>query len=76
VRVEDDPDDRRRRLAHVTDAGRARHALAMRAAAERFDALYPDVDPASLRAAADALEAVWLQIGRDEGYADDPQRRS
>ncbi len=76
VRVEDDPDDRRRRLAHVTDAGRARHALAMGAAAERFDALHPDVDPASLRAAADALEAVWAQVGRDEGYADDPPRRS
>ncbi|MFN2324113.1 MAG: MarR family transcriptional regulator, partial [Trueperaceae bacterium] len=61
VRVEDDPDDRRRRMAHVTETGRARHALATRAATERFDALHPDVDPASLRVAADALEAVWLQ---------------
>lgn len=76
VRIEDDPDDRRRRLAHVTDEGRARHALAMRAASERFDALHPDVDPVSLRAAADALEVVWLQVGRDEGYEDDPPRRA
>jgi MarR family transcriptional regulator for hemolysin len=75
VRVDDDPDDRRRRSTHITEAGRVRHELAMRAAAERFDALHPDVDPASVRAAADALDAVWLQIGRDEGYEDDPPRR-
>jgi DNA-binding MarR family transcriptional regulator len=76
ARVEDDPDDRRRRIAHVTEAGRARHALAQRAAIERFDALFPDVDPTTLREAATALEAVWLQIGRDEGYDDDPPRRT
>jgi DNA-binding MarR family transcriptional regulator len=76
VRVEDDPEDRRRRLAHVTDAGRERHALAMRAAAERFDSLYPDVDPTTIRSAAEALETVWVQIGRDEGYEDDPPRCS
>ena len=76
VRIEDDPDDRRRRLAHVTEAGHARHALAMRAAAEHFDALHPDVDPDSIRAAAEALDVVWAQIGRDEGYADDPSHPS
>jgi DNA-binding MarR family transcriptional regulator len=72
VRVEDDPHDRRRRKAHATDAGRVRHELATRAAVERFEALHPDVEPATLRAAADALEAVWAQIGRPEGYHDDP----
>ena len=76
VRIEDDPVDRRRRLASITERGRERHAFAMRAAAERFDALYPDIDPGTVSAAASALEAVWAQIGRDEGYADDPPRRS
>lgn len=76
VRIEDDPHDRRRRRAHVTEAGRDRHAQAMRASIERFHTLHPDVDSASLRTAADALEALWAQVGRDEGYADDPKRGS
>lgn len=76
VKIEDDPHDRRRRRTHVTEVGRARHAQAMRASIERFHALHPDVDPATLSAAADALEVVWSKIGRDEGYDDDPPRRS
>jgi DNA-binding MarR family transcriptional regulator len=76
VRIDDDPHDRRRRRAHATEAGRARHTLAMGAAVERFHDLHPDADPASLRAAADALEVVWAQIGRNEGYADDPPKRA
>ena len=76
VQIEDDPHDRRRRRAHVTEAGRARHTLAMQASIERFHDLHPDVDPAALSAAADALEIIWAKIGRDEGYADDPPRGS
>jgi len=72
ARIEDDPIDRRKRRAHVTDAGRARHAVAMRASVDRFHALHPEVAPASLRTAAEALDVVWAQIGRDEGYEDDP----
>lgn len=76
VRVEDDPVDRRKRRAYVTEAGRARHTLAMQASVDRFHDLHPEVAPVNLRAAADALDVVWTQIGRDEGYADDPPRRS
>lgn len=76
VHVEDDPHDRRRRRARATEAGRERHDLAMRAAVARFDALHPDVDRGAVRSAADALEALWAQIGRDEGYADDPRPRT
>lgn len=73
--VEDDPHDRRRRRARATDAGRERHELAMGAAAARFDALHPGVDRDGVRVAADALEALWAQVGHDEGYADDPPGR-
>lgn len=75
VRIEDDPSDRRKRRAHLTEAGRLRHAQAMQASVDRFHALHPEVAPVDLRAAADALDVVWAQIGRDEGYADDPPRR-
>lgn len=75
VRIEDDPIDRRKRRAHVTDAGRARHALAMQASVERFHEIHPEVAPVCIRAAAEALDVVWAQIGRDEGYEDDPPSR-
>jgi DNA-binding MarR family transcriptional regulator len=74
VTVEDDPHDRRRRIARPTRAGHALDARAEGVIDATFAQHFPRADRETLRRAALALDALWRCIGSDEGYPDDPDR--
>lgn len=73
VRLADHPHDQRRRVATATPAGLAMLERVEATVVAAFRQAYPDASPAVLRQAAQALEALWNEIGTDEGYPDDPQ---
>ncbi|HBI69634.1 MAG TPA: transcriptional regulator, partial [Massilia sp.] len=67
VRREPSPLDRRVKLAHLTDDGRALYAK-VREEADAFRAAMLDgLDPATLNAAADLLEGLRARIGAPPG---------
>lgn len=65
VAREHSPDDRRRVLHHLTDAGHARLAAANAQLSERLDALLDHLDPDDRRAAADGLALVGSAFRRE-----------
>jgi MarR family transcriptional regulator, transcriptional regulator for hemolysin len=63
VRREPSPLDRRVKLAHLTDDGRALYAKVREEADAFRSAMLDGLDPATLNAAADLLEGLRARIG-------------
>lgn len=63
VRREPSPLDRRVKLAHLTDDGRALYAKVRKEADAFRSAMLDGLDPATLNAAADLLEGLRARIG-------------
>ena len=63
VRREPSPLDRRVKLAHLTDDGRALYAKVRKEADAFRTAMLDGLDPATLNAAADLLEGLRARIG-------------
>ncbi len=63
VRREPSPLDRRVKLAHLTDEGRALYAKVRKEADAFRAAMLDGLDPATLNAAADLLEGLRARIG-------------
>lgn len=63
VRREPSPLDRRVKLAHLTDDGRALYAKVREEADAFRSAMLEGLDPATLNAAADLLEGLRARIG-------------
>ena len=63
VRREPSPLDRRVKLAHLTDDGRALYAKVRKEADAFRAAMLDGLDPATLNAAADLLEGLRARIG-------------
>jgi len=63
VRREPSPLDRRVKLAHLTDDGRALYAKVRKEADAFRSAMLDGLDPATLDAAADLLEGLRARIG-------------
>ena len=63
VRREPSPLDRRVKLAHLTDEGRALYAKVREEADAFRSAMLDGLDPATLNAAADLLEGLRARIG-------------
>jgi len=63
VRREPSPTDRRVKLAHLTDDGRALYAKVRKEADAFRSAMLDGLDPATLSAAADLLEGLRTRIG-------------
>lgn len=67
VRREPSPLDRRVKLAHLTDDGRALYAKVRREADAFRAAMLDGLDPATLNAATDLLEGLRARIGAPPG---------
>lgn len=72
VHLADHPRDHRRRVATATPAGLAMLERAEATAVAAFRQAHPLASPVVLRQAAQALDALWNEIGSNEGYPDDP----